>query len=149
MPLIGMCTVVAMRLVQMRDDARANPEQIVEESEETIQVLAAAIGKPPETLRRKHGFLRGVAMLGGFFGRKCDLQPGWMTIARGWYELQTLMRGFEIGRAFAGQTGQKLLAPRYFRWDAYTFGLKRAHVSRAIIAVDGWVVHGRSCFGDS
>jgi hypothetical protein len=63
MPLIGMCTVVAMRLVQMRDDARANPEQIVEESEETIQVLAAAIGKPDTTLRTKHGFLRGVAIL--------------------------------------------------------------------------------------
>ena len=103
LPLIGMCTVVAMRLIQMRDDARANPEQTVEESEETIQVLAAAIGKPPETLRTKHGFLRGVAMLGGFFGRKCDLQPGWMTIARGWYDLQTLLRGFEIGRALAGQ----------------------------------------------
>ena len=104
LPLIGMCTVVAMRLVQVRDDARANPEQTVEESEETIQVLAAAIRKPPETLRTKHGFLRGVAMLGGFFGRKCDLQPGWMTIARGWYELQTLMRGFEIGRALAGRS---------------------------------------------
>jgi len=103
LPLIGMCTVVAMRLVQMRDDARANPEQIVEESEETIQVLAAAIGKPDKTLRTKRGFLRGVAMLGGFFGRKCDLQPGWLTIARGWYELQTLLRGVEIGRALASR----------------------------------------------
>ena len=103
MPLIGMCTVVAMRLVQMRDDARANPEQIVEESEETIQILAAAIGKPDKTLRTKRGFLRGVAMLGGFFGRKCDLQPGWQTIARGWYELQTLLRGVEIGRALASR----------------------------------------------
>lgn len=104
LPLIGMCTVVAMRLVQMRDDARANPEQTVGESEETIQVLAVAIGKPPETLRTQRGFLRGVAMLGGFFGRKCDLQPGWMTISRGWYELQTLLRGFEIGRVLAGRS---------------------------------------------
>jgi len=85
----------------MRDDARANPEQTVEESEETIQVLAAAIGKPAASLRTKGGFLRGVAMLGGFLGRKCDLQPGWLTIARGWYELQMLLRGVEIGRDLA------------------------------------------------
>jgi len=85
----------------MRDDARANPEQTVEESEETIQVLAAAIGKPAASLRTKGGFLRAVAMLGGFLGRKCDLQPGWLTIARGWYELQMLLRGVEIGRDLA------------------------------------------------
>jgi hypothetical protein len=103
LPLIGMCTVVAMRLVQMRDDARANPEQTVEESDETIQVLAVAIGKPAASLRTKCGFLRGVAMPGGFLGRKCDLQPGWLTIARGWYELQVLLRGIEIGRDLANR----------------------------------------------
>ena len=98
LPLIGMCSVVAMRLIQMRDDARVNPEQTVAESEETIQVLAAATGKPVAALRTKLGFLRGVAALGGFLGRKCDLQPGWLTISRGWYEFQALLRGIEIGR---------------------------------------------------
>lgn len=67
-----------MRRVQIRNDAPANPEQTVEESDETIQVLAAPIGKPAASF----------AMLGGFLGRRRDLQPSWLTIARGWYELQ-------------------------------------------------------------
>ena len=72
------CIVAAMRHVQMRNDAPANPEPTFEESDETIQVLAASIRKPAASF----------AILGGFLGRKCDLQPSWLTIARGWYELQ-------------------------------------------------------------
>jgi hypothetical protein len=33
-------------------------------------------------------FWRGVAMLGGFIGRKGDGEPGWQTLWDGWRRLQ-------------------------------------------------------------
>ncbi len=37
-------------------------------------------------------FMRGVAMLGGFLARKCDGEPGWITIWRGVKELLIILR---------------------------------------------------------
>jgi hypothetical protein len=41
-------------------------------------------------------FYRELAKLGGFLGRKCDGEPGWITIWRGWQKLYLLVRGAEL-----------------------------------------------------
>jgi hypothetical protein len=48
------------------------------------------ITRPLETAR---DFLREVAKLGGFLGRKSDGEPGWITIWRGLNKLLQCLRG--------------------------------------------------------
>jgi len=41
-------------------------------------------------------FVRAMAKLGGFLGRKCDREPGWKTIWRGHQKLQLLVQGAQL-----------------------------------------------------
>jgi hypothetical protein len=43
-------------------------------------------------------FLRCIARLGGFIGRKSDGEPGWITIWRGWQFLLPMVEGFNLAR---------------------------------------------------
>ena len=83
LPLLDMMSVVAVRLLQVRAEARACPDDPVGEDEKTIEVLAAVLDRPADMLRTKRGFARGVAALGGFLGRAGDGEPGWQTLSRG------------------------------------------------------------------
>jgi hypothetical protein len=90
--LVGLTSVVAVRLLQLKSLARVQPD------------LPAARVVPPVWLRmlklaRKNltcvhdltvgQFYRQVAMLGGFLARKGDGDPGWITLWRGWEKLNT------------------------------------------------------------
>ena len=50
-------------------------------------------------------FWRGVAQLGGFLGRKSDVEPGWQSLWRGWQELQLLLQGVELAQALQEKCG--------------------------------------------
>ncbi len=94
-PVIGVICVQAVRLLQLRDVARSSPSTPAEgfvpaEWLETMQ----RIRKRPVALHAVRDFLRAVAGLGGFLGRKCDGEPGWQTLWRGLETLLTALRGY-------------------------------------------------------
>lgn len=96
--LLGLLTVVAVRLLQLKHQARCNPQRPARQvvPREHVNVLASHQG-----LRRDmtvHQFWRAVAQLGGFLARKSDGDPGWLTLWRGGQKLDLLVEGAAVGR---------------------------------------------------
>ena len=94
--LTGLLSVVAVRLLQLRGVARAEPER------SAIQVVPAIWLKALRSLRRQlpeactiRAFYRNLAGLGGFLGRKHDGEPGWITLWRGFKQLALAVRVLE------------------------------------------------------
>ncbi len=93
--VIGVICVQAVRLLQLRDVARNSPTTpargiVPQEWLETLQ----QIRRRPVVLNTVRDFLRAVAGLGGFLGRKCDGEPGWLTLWHGLETLLTALRGY-------------------------------------------------------
>jgi len=91
--------IVAVRLLQLKSAARTTPDcpavQVV--PARWIRMLIAARKKLKNRTTLTIGeFYRELAKLGGFLGRKCDGEPGWMTLWRGWQKLYLLVRGAEL-----------------------------------------------------
>jgi hypothetical protein len=95
--IVGVLSILAMRLVQMKSVARTDPERLASEvaPEEWVETLCdeKQSTQPKQAQKwdaRKlntRDFFRGIATLGGFLGRRSDGEPGWMTIWRGVKEL--------------------------------------------------------------
>lgn len=97
--IVGLMSVVAVRLLQLKSVARQEPDRPARAvvPQLWLQMLKAA----RKNLRRIHDltihqFYRELAKLGGFLGRRHDGDPGWITIWRGWEKLNTLVRGAEL-----------------------------------------------------
>jgi len=95
--VVGVLSVLAIRLVQMKTVARFEPDRLAHEvaPEEWVKALCANFKRVspkqapkwnPTTLTTRD-FFRGVAMMGGFLARASDGEPGWITIWRGVKEL--------------------------------------------------------------
>ncbi len=95
--VVGVLSVLAIRLVQMKTVARVEPDRPAHEvaPEEWVNALCANFSRVlpkqakkwnPQTITVRE-FFRGVAMMGGFLARKSDGEPGWITIWRGVKEL--------------------------------------------------------------
>jgi hypothetical protein len=102
-PVIGVICVQAVRLLQLRDIARKSPDTpakgfVPTEWLETMRCIV----KRPVAIHTVRDFLRAVAGLGGFLGRKCDGEPGWLTLWRGLETLLTALRGYREGRKKCG-----------------------------------------------
>lgn len=97
---IGVLAVVAVRLLQLKHQARVNPDRPAESCVPRghVEVLAAYLKRPAEgwTIRE---FWRGVARLGGFLARKSDGEPGWQTVWRGWQKLDLLTIGARLAES--------------------------------------------------
>lgn len=95
-PVIGLLSVLAVRLLQLKTVARTDPEQLAANVVPTtwLAALPALLQsrKPINTVR---DFFRGLASLGGFLGRKADGEPGWQTVWRGVNALLLCIRGAE------------------------------------------------------
>lgn len=95
-PVIGLLSVLAVRLLQLKTVARDTPEQPALQVVPTSWLKALPMlrnqNKPIKTVRE---FFRGLAGLGGFLGRKGDGEPGWQTIWRGLETLLLCLRGAE------------------------------------------------------
>jgi hypothetical protein len=102
-PVIGLLSVLAVRLLQLKMVARRDPEQAAAEVVPREWLAAAFLllnkRKPMKTVR---DFFRGLAQLGGFLGRKGDGEPGWQTIWGGLEKLLLCLRGAEILRKKCG-----------------------------------------------
>ncbi len=95
--LLGFLGPIAVRLLQLREDSRLNPELPASTVADPLMVtiLASKLGVPATTLTVR-GFWRGVARMGGFLGRRRDGQPGWKTLWRGWLYLDTMAQGARL-----------------------------------------------------
>lgn len=97
-PLVGVLSVVAVRLLQLKHQARVNPDTPASDvvPEPYVRTLAAWLKISAKMTARQ--FWRGTAQLGGFLGRKGDGNPGWRTLWQGWWKLQLLTEGAELVR---------------------------------------------------
>jgi hypothetical protein len=86
----GILAIAAVRLLQMKTVAKREPNRPAEEMipRRWLKALRARRRKPINTVRE---FFREMAGLGGFLGRKCDGEPGWMTLWRGFEKLHLLV----------------------------------------------------------
>jgi hypothetical protein len=95
-PMVALLSVVAVRLIQLRDAARHDPEAPAAAVASELEVRLVAGQRPGAaaaatmTVRE---FVRAVARLGGFLGRAGDGEPGWKTLWRGYQRLQDMVEG--------------------------------------------------------
>jgi hypothetical protein len=97
--LAGLLSVVAVRLLQLKELGRREPRRAAVELVPPRYVALVhrarhGRGEPGQWTIRE--FIRGVAGLGGFLGRKGDGEPGWITIWRGWEALHWMLRGAQL-----------------------------------------------------
>jgi len=96
MAATAVMSVVALRLLDLREAARHTPDAPAAEShlnEVELQVLAAATHRELRTVRE---VTLALGRLGGHLNRKGDGLPGWQTLWRGWRRLQEMVIGFEL-----------------------------------------------------
>ncbi len=92
--LLGLLSPLAVRLLQIRADARSQPERSAQEVIEPLMlaVVAQRSGQSPATMTIGSFWIE-VARLGGYLARSHDGPPGWRTIWKGWLSLQTFLEG--------------------------------------------------------
>jgi hypothetical protein len=102
-PVIGLLSVLAVRLLQLKMVARRNPEQPAAQvvPKEWLAAVSLLLKKrqPMTTVR---DFFRGLAQLGGFLARTGDGEPGWQTIWGGLEKLLLCLRGADVLRTKCG-----------------------------------------------
>jgi hypothetical protein len=93
-------SVVAVRLLRMRTAAKQTPERPAREvaPQSWINVLTIVRRIPAAKELTIHEFVRALGGLGGHLGRKCDGQPGWITLWRGHEKLQLMLRGYHAAK---------------------------------------------------
>ena len=101
--VVGVICVQAVRLLQLRDVAHTSPNTPAAGYVPARWLtMMQRMSKRPVVLHTVRDFLRAVAGLGGFLGRKCDGEPGWLTL---WHGLETLLaalRGYRPPRIKCG-----------------------------------------------
>jgi hypothetical protein len=94
---LALLSVVAVRVYQLRCALEAQPDapaqQVATESE--IRVIRQLL-KHKGRRMTVYEFVRGVARLGGFLGRKSDGQPGVRALWRGYQRLQDMILGLHL-----------------------------------------------------
>jgi hypothetical protein len=100
--ITGVLSVTAIRLLRMKSVAAIEPERPADDVAPTEWVEALYDHRTAESPKYRerwpHGswtiqeFLRQLAMLGGFLGRKHDGSPGWLTLWRGTTKLQLILQ---------------------------------------------------------
>ncbi|MCE3294261.1 MAG: transposase family protein [Arthrobacter sp.] len=100
--LLGFLALVAVRLLQVRDEARQRPLTPAVEIVPVLLVQLVALHFNLEAAGMTiHTFWRCVAKVGGFPGRKGDGDPGWLTLWQGWSEVLQWYRGALLMKAMA------------------------------------------------
>lgn len=98
--LLALLAVVAVRLLNCKLLASTRPQEAVDREDvgaDVLAILEAQFGRPAEGWSHRD-FVRCVARLGGFIGRRSDGEPGWITIWRGWQRLLPMVEGFNLAQ---------------------------------------------------
>ncbi len=93
---VAMMSVVALRLLDLRERVRLIPEAAAEESGLSrceLDVLSRAVGHPVLTVRDVG---LAVGRLGGHLNRKSDGLPGWQTLSHEMTKLGLLVQGYRL-----------------------------------------------------
>ncbi len=95
--LLAIVSPIAVRLLQLRNLCREEPEQPATAwvEPEEAQVIASQQGVAVERLSIEQ-FVYSVAQLGGFLRRACDGPPGWQTLWDGWLRLRWFVAGMRF-----------------------------------------------------
>jgi hypothetical protein len=95
--LLGLLSPLAVRLLQLRDLGRQEPERPAHEVLEAdlLAVVAAQTGQTPAQMTAG-AFWKAVAQMGGYLARRGDGPPGWKTLWKGWLRVQTLLEGVHL-----------------------------------------------------
>jgi hypothetical protein len=102
-PIIGLLSVVAVRLLPLKMVARQDPDQPAARVVPTNWLAALPLLlKRPKPVVTVRDFFRGLASLGGFLGRKSDGEPGWQTV---WSGLETLLQCLRGAEALGKKCG--------------------------------------------
>jgi Transposase DNA-binding/Transposase Tn5 dimerisation domain len=101
---LAILSVVAVRIFQLRTALDAQPDEPAEQvaTQEEIEVVRR-VTKHHKGSFTVRDFVRGVASLGGFLGRKCDGNPGVKTLWRGYQRLQDFLLGYQLRRSASGK----------------------------------------------
>jgi hypothetical protein len=97
-PAIGLLSVVAAVLLQLRHAARAPEAAHTPATSAGVpslwsSLVASQAYRQPGRQLSVAEFFVGVARLGGHLARKHDGPPGWLTLWRGWRKLHLLIEG--------------------------------------------------------
>lgn len=97
MRLLGLLSPLAVRLLQLRDLSRQEPQVPASEGFEAdvLAVVAAQTGQSPTQMTMETAW-KAVAQMGGYLARRSDGPPGWKTLWRGWLRVQTLLEGVRL-----------------------------------------------------
>jgi hypothetical protein len=103
---VATLALVAVRVFQLRQALEARPQAPAEEvgtADEVAVLRRLAKGQAaPRTVR---DFVRGVASLGGFLGRKGDGEPGVRALWRGYQRLQDMVFALHLLNSVAEDSG--------------------------------------------
>jgi hypothetical protein len=98
---IAIMSIVALRLIDLREVLRLQPEAPAETAPITpleLKVLRARLRRPILTVR---DVALAIGRLGGHMNRKADGLPGWQTLWRGMKKLQLLTQGVLLAETLA------------------------------------------------
>lgn len=97
--LMGFLSVVALRLLQIKEQVKSGQHLLSKDFIDgvTLEILERKTLKDTTSMTLKEFWIE-VAKIGGFLARKNDGYPGWITIWRGWDELQKLCEGVRLIR---------------------------------------------------
>jgi hypothetical protein len=93
---IAIMSVVALRLIELRERLRRHPDAEAAQSGLSplaLEVLRARSGRPLYTVRE---VALAIGRLGGHLNRKGDGMPGWQTLWHGMHTLHAFVEGVLI-----------------------------------------------------
>lgn len=102
---VAIWSVVALRLIALRELARVEPEAPAAASglsELELNVLSAELQRPLKTVR---DVALALGRLGGHMNRKSDGLPGWQTLLYGMEELRLITHGVQLAMRLQGTFG--------------------------------------------
>lgn len=100
--ITALLSVVAVRLLQLRSAARQTPERPAAEVVPTRWVTVLRHLRRGRAIDTVKQFFRELAGLGGHLLRKCDGEPGWITLWRGFEKLHLALRAVRAYRLKCG-----------------------------------------------
>lgn len=97
--LLGLCAPIAVRILQLRQAGRIDPDRPATAilPDEVVAVVAVLGELDPRSMTVDQA-MREIARHGGYLGRTRDGPPGWKTLWHGWQHIQTLVEGVRLAR---------------------------------------------------
>jgi hypothetical protein len=101
MRLLGLLSIVAVRLLEVESVARAKPAlPAVRLVDAQLLKFVSQLSHLESASMAVHQFWREVAGYGGLLGRKGGGEPGRQTLWRGWQYLDPRFEGYLLGKRY-------------------------------------------------